>query len=230
MRDEIDLSGRWDIYGPIHKGLRHALSGLLVRLGNADCEDRPAYAALLVELRAQLALSAGHMRHEDEHIHAALERRAAGASERVDAQHGDHRRRFIELEALIEAAEMAWPERRAAAARALYLHFSLFVAEDFAHMHEEETETWPLLCAHFTDDELRAIEMAIIASLPPETGMAHMRIMLPAMTSAERLGLLSGMKAAAPAEELVAVMARAARPTLPPKEFWDLADRLGMAA
>ncbi|MCF4167046.1 hemerythrin domain-containing protein [Zavarzinia compransoris] len=224
----IDTAPRYDIYGGIHKGLRLALAHLLLRIGSADFADLRATAELLADLRAQLALSRAHLAHEEAHIHPALESRAPGAGQRLEHQHRHHEVRFEELADLIARLEVAQPGARPAIGHALYLAFSLFVAEDFAHMHEEETVTGPLLQAHFTDADLQAIEFGIISSLTPEENIAYMRLMLPAMTPAERLALLAGMKAGAPAEAFSAVIELAARPMLAAHDFAALVRGLGL--
>ena len=132
---------RHDLYAPIHKGLRLALSDLLVRLGRADFADAAATAGLLAALRRQLVLSAGHLHHEEVEIHTVLEARAPGSTLTLEADHDHHRRAFVTLEAAIAAVEAAPPAERAAPARELYLAFSQFVAADFAHMAEEELTT-----------------------------------------------------------------------------------------
>lgn len=220
-------AARWDLYGPIHKGLRLGHVDLLVRLGQAAFDDgRPR---LLAELRAHLQIGADHLAHEEQFIHPALEARVPGAVAGLEAEHRQHRERFAGLEAAIAAVESAAPDQRPTLGRALYLEFSAFVAEDLEHMRHEEVETWPLLCAHYTDEELAGIEMQIIASLTPEQNIAVMRLMLPAMNRAERAGLLGGMKAGAPPEAYAAVIDLAARPTLPRSDFAEL-ERLGLAA
>lgn len=220
-------AARWDIYGPIHKGLRLGHVELLLKLGQAAFED--GQPDLLAQLRAHLQLGADHLAHEEQFIHPALEARVAGACATLETEHDRHRERFSRLEASIAAVERAAAADRPALGRALYLDFSAFVAEDLEHMRHEEVETWPLLCANFTDEELAGIEMQIIASLTPDQNIAVMRLMLPAMNHAERTGLLTGMKAGAPAEAYAAVIDLAARPTLPGADFAEL-KRLGLAA
>ena len=215
---------RHDIYGPVHKGLRRAHADLMGRLGWAD------YAAdqhrLLAELREHLRLAAKHLAHEEAHIHPALDARAPNGAARLDQQHGHHRARFAEVEHRIRAVEAGGGP---AAGRALYLEFARMVAEDLAHMHEEETVTWPRLCALFSDNELLTMEMTIIASLTPEDVIAFMRMMIPAMNPSERAALLGGMKAGAPPEAFAAVYEHAVRATLGAQDLEGL-ERLGLAA
>ena len=72
-------SGRWDIYGPIHKGLRLAHGELLRRMGRADF-DAGVEAGLLADLRTHLELASKHLAHEEGVIHPALEARTPGAT------------------------------------------------------------------------------------------------------------------------------------------------------
>lgn len=223
----LAASRRWDLYGPVHKGLRYAHAQMIMRLGSADHgADQPQ---LIDDLRAHLRIGAKHLEHEETFIHPALEALAPGAITVLNAQHERHHARFAQLAALIDAFEAAAPGERPACGRMLYLGFAAFVAEDLEHMHQEETKTWPVLCALFTDEQLADLEMRIIATLTPEDNIAMMRMMLPAMTPSERIGLLSGMKAGAPPEAYGAVIERAARPTLPAEAFAEL-QRFGLAA
>jgi hemerythrin-like domain-containing protein len=222
--------GRWDLYGPIHKGLRLASADLMIRLGRLDSQDAAAVSAAMGDLREHLRLAAGHLEHEETFIHPMLAQRQGAAAARLTEQHDHHRHAFAHLEGLIPAVETAGSDARAGRLRELYLAFSRFVADDLAHMHEEETVTWPLLCALFTDDELAALEMRIIASIDPPTNIAIMQRMIPAMTRQERAALLGGMQASAPAEAFRAVMEGAAQVTLSAADYADLQSRLAIAA
>ncbi|MFN3946025.1 MAG: hypothetical protein ACK4K7_13960 [Allosphingosinicella sp.] len=222
---------RHDIYGPIHKGLRLALSDLLVRLGRADFADRAGSEGLLADLRRQMQLSADHLKHEEHEIHAALEARVPGAAARLEQDHDHHRDTFVEMEEAIRRVEAAEGEaERRALGRHLYLRFSRFAAEDFAHMAEEETVTLPLLHAHFTDEELIDIEARIIASCTPEDNLAYLRIMIGGMNRPERVHFLGFMRHSAPPEVFEATMNFAARPTLDPADYRHLEESLGLAA
>jgi hypothetical protein len=219
---------RHDLYGPIHKGLRLALSTLVVEIGSTDFADREAARETLAAVRRQMALSASHLAHEEDHIHRALEARAPGATLSLLADHDHHRRAFEAIEAAMQAIEAAADARRPALGRDLYLAFSQFVAADFAHMAEEETIILPLLHRLFGDDELIAIEGAIVASLPPEEVIAFMKLAVPAMNGPERVRFLAFVRGGAPAEAFEALLNFAVRPSLTPSDY--RAVELGLAA
>lgn len=227
MKLDCDRSTH-DFYAPIHKGIRLGLCQMLTRLGAADAAD-PDLAQTLADLRTQLALSAGHLAHEDAVIHTALEARAPGATSRLEQAHEHHRASFEDLETLICRVERARPEKNSLL-RALYLRFSLFVADDFAHMAEEEQLMLPILQSLFTDEELSALEDAIVSQIPPEEMMAVAGLMIPAATRTDRIGMLSAMRANAPAEAFGAIMAMAVQPNISADDFAHLSEGLGLAA
>ena len=216
-------SGRWDLYGPIHKGLRFAYAEMLKGLGRTDFATPDA---TMEALRFHLNLCRKHLAHEERHIHPALEARVSGGAGEIERQHAEHREDFERLERAMAAVERAPREARAIAGRQLYLTFSSFVAADFLHMQEEETVFYPQLCALFSDAELMAMEMEIVHSLTPEENIAYLRLMVPAMNGAERRALLTGIKNAAPPAVFQAIVTEAVRPTLSAEDF----AALGMAA
>jgi len=222
-----DSRGRHDIYRFIHKALRKAQCEMLIRLGNTDYAGA-GVPALVADLRSLMALGAAHISHEEAHVHTALDQRAPGATETAMHQHGSHRQSFRLIESIVDRLESAQAERRPAIGRELYLTYSAFIAHDFEHMFEEETAVNGQLWMHFDDAALRAIEGAIVASLPPERVVATMRLMIPAISRGERLELLGFIKAGAPKPAFDAIIEMAARPILTPDDFAHLAHGLGL--
>jgi iron-sulfur cluster repair protein YtfE (RIC family) len=181
---------RYDIYGPIHKGLRAFMQDTLYRVGCVDTTDARALGATLEQLRSLLDTCEGHLEHENRFVHPALEARRPGGSARTADDHVGHERAIGELRARAEDVEHAADYGETAVVerlvQALYLALSQFVAENYEHMHYEETENGRLLWAHYTDDELRDLEQTIIAAATPEQLATNLRWMLPALTPSER--------------------------------------------
>lgn len=220
-----------DFYGPIHKGLRYALSSLLVRLGQADPDDVALVGDLIADIRRQCRLSIVHLENEEREVHVALEARAPGAAARLEHAHEEHRQSLAEIEALAVRVEHA-PDRAAAAAewRRLYLCFSQFVAEDLAHMAEEELVILPVLQSLFDDAELMAIEDAIMSAMVPAALMADAGLIAPAANRRERAAILGAFRATAPAQAFEAVMELAVRPSLTAEVWRELNADLGIEA
>jgi hypothetical protein len=224
------LSTRHDLYGRIHRGLRKAEMELLARLGALDAGNDAAVAAMLADFRRLLVLARFHLVDENEHIHTALEAVRPGVTAEFAHDHEEHERSFAEIEAILARIEAAKAAERRNPVKALYLRYTRFVADDFAHMLEEEIELQSLLQSVFTDAELAAIEGRIIASIPPNVMLDFIRIMVPAIDPEARLEMMAGMMAGLPAEAFHMVLATAVRPVLSDADWQRLDAGLRAAA
>lgn len=179
---------RHDIYRRPHKALRAWMADTLVALGRidpgSDCEWREGIA----RLEELLASCEKHAAIENEFIHRAIDDRRSEASLELATAHVEH---AAAIERLREAARRRDPmlQRRAA----------VFVADNLRHMEDEEAAGNALLHELFTDEELRAIEARIIASIAPGDAMQSLRWMLPALSHSERVALLQELRGAPPA-------------------------------
>ena len=88
----------------------------------------------------------------------------------------------------------------------LYRHLALCVAENFQHMHIEETANAALLWTHYSDAELHAIHDRLVATLSPQEHLLVARWMVPASTPAERAGLFAELKTQTPPEAFLGVL------------------------
>lgn len=218
---------RVDLYAGIHKAMRSVMSDTLVALGRMDTEDSADLAATAARLEGLLALCQGHLEHENTFVHPALEGRAQGASLSVAAEHVEHERHIRGLRASMQRLLEAPAVQRPRLAHALYQELALFIAENFHHMHVEETAHNAALWANYTDAELTGIHEALVASIPPEKMMAFVRWLVPAMSPAERAGMLGEMMAHAPAPAFAAVL-DLVRPHLSDAEWDKLIRALGL--
>ena len=230
------LAARHPTYQPIHKALRAFMARVLVDLGNMDPQDSEECRATLGQARNLLDLLdllASHLSHENEFIHPALESLQRGSSARVDEDHGSHITTIealtTEVQALLDTCACSpVPARAEADALRLYRRFALFVAENFEHMHHEETALHALLCAGYSDAELQTIHARLLASVPPAELMGVLRWMLPAVTPAQRIGMLTELKTQVPPEAMHAVIDLAHR-VLDARAWVKLASALGLA-
>ena len=219
---------RVDMYTGIHKALRACMVDALLALGRVDLDDDAELAGATQRLLELLDFCAAHVRHENEHVHRAMEARGAGSSAAVAHEHEEHLAHIEELRAAAQELQGLRPALRHVAAGQLYRQLALFVAENFRHMHTEETAHNAVLWARYTDAELEQVHDELIASIPPAEMMAAVRWLVPFMNPAERIGLLSDMRAKAPPQAFDAVLA-AARPHLTGNEWAKLARGLGLA-
>lgn len=190
------LAPRFDIYASIHKALRLAMTENLVRWSGLDTADAGQRQAAVVQLRSLIDLCRSHVDHENRHVHPAIESRCPGLTHRIAGEHDHHIATLDALEADVVTFQCA-PD--AASAFGMYRHLALFVAENFEHMDFEESVHNTALWAQYSDEELMAIEQAILSSIEPAEMAVVLHWMLPAITHEARAAMLGGMRANAPA-------------------------------
>ena len=202
---------RFDLYGPVHKGLRAFLADTMQRFGRLDVEDPAQLREACEQALELLALLRGHVDHEDEHIHPVLDACRPGFAAQATDEHVAHRR---QLEALAVEVRGLLAAPSYAAADALYQNLAELMAENLVHMRLEDVDHQAVLWAHCTDAELAALDGRIVGSIPPTEMMTYLRWMLPAMSPPQRLRLLSALRAGAP-DTMVAAVLRLAQQHLP---------------
>ncbi|MEO5671195.1 MAG: ester cyclase [Ramlibacter sp.] len=198
MQTTPTSADRFDLYSQIHKGLRAYLCAMLAEMGRLDSADNQQVKCLLEQLDVLLDFCAGHLKKEDQFVHAALEARRPGATRRIAEEHVAHALAIEQLQAAMHAVACAsGPAREREAAR-LYRALAVFVAENLIHMEFEESHHNELLWACFGDNELAEIHGAIVGA----TSAAHMglgaRWVVPHLTPNERDALLMGVRASMP--------------------------------
>ena len=220
---------RVDLYAGIHKALPAFMADTLLGLGRMDVEDDLDFAQGCQRVAQLLDVCQAHLEHENRFVHPAIEARAAGGSHGVADEHEEHERTILRL--VREVADLMACARaeRAPRTHALYHALALFVAQNFEHMHIEETAHNAALWQHYTDGELMAVHDALVSSIPPGEMLLLMRWIVPFMAPAERVEMLGGMRQQAPAEAFGAVL-DGVRPHLAPREWDKLMAGLGMAS
>lgn len=226
-RARFAATERRDFYAPIHKALRLFMTRTLCTVGSTDPAAPHDVRATLDMLERLLALCESHLRHENEFIHPALERARTGSAARVAGEHEHHQEAIADLRDLAALVADSPAGARAAALGRLYRTLALFVADNFQHMHVEETAHNAVLWAAYTDEELDAIEHALVASIPPATMFEALQWFLPALSAPERAGMLGGMKQGMPPEAFRAVLEIAQR-TLSARDHARLLRDLGL--
>ncbi|WP_280150815.1 hypothetical protein [Piscinibacter sp. XHJ-5] len=221
------VTPRLDLYAGIHKALRSFMMDTLGRVGRIDTADTDDMEPTLEQLDALLTLCEKHLRHENDFVHTAIEARQPGASGRIADEHREHLESIAALRDEAQQLRRGGAGQRPAVALRLYRHLALFVAENFEHMHIEETVHNATLWAHYTDQELMALHGRLMASIPPQEVLDVMRWMLPALGPAERAGLLNGMKAQLPPHAFQALVGYV-RPHLDDIAWVKLAPAIGV--
>jgi hypothetical protein len=198
---------RHNLYTLVHKGLRACMAETLATVGRMDADDPVERAAAARLVRELLSCARSHLEHEERFVHPALEARRSGSSAAAHADHVLHREAFVLLETALRGLECSESDEAAEAALRLYRQLALFVAENFEHMHLEETDNHAVLTGCYDEQDVRAIEGHIIAALRPAESEIALRWMVPAASPAERAALLGGMQQGMPPAAFAAILA-----------------------
>lgn len=218
-----------DIYRDIHKGIRTEMFAVTAQAGSTDSGDDGAIAAVRDRFHGLVELLISHAEHEDEFLQPLAEVHAPELAALIARQHQEIEARMAQLEVLAEqavAVAAATSGRRLAVHR-LYLAFANFTASYLEHQEVEELRVMPALSSAIGAAELAEVHRAVVASIPLDEMATALALMLPAMNLEDRVQLLGGMQAGAPAEVFTGVVGLA-RSVLAAGDYAALAGRLGL--
>jgi len=211
-------ASRLNLYGGIHKALRAYMSDILNRTARIDGNDGADLCAGMQQVRELLAFMRKHLQHESQFVHPAMNARRPGSAQVTEGDHDHHDWAIDKLNALCDHIEQGSGVKRQLLLDHLNLQLSVFVGENLVHMNMEETENNAVLWACYTDAELIALHDALVASIPPEEMQIVMRWMLPAVSPAERAGMMMGMRAGMP-PQVFAGMLEFTRSLIPERDM-----------
>jgi len=224
------MHDRFDLLGPVHKGLRHALAGLCFRVGSLNVEDEDEADRFIEEFQNVVAILDSHSHDEDAHVHHLYERFAPETAARLEAEHQTLDAALHDIRGLVEQARRPMaPGDRAKLWYGIRRKLTRFTADYLQHLEREEGEAAEALWAHLDDAQLKEVSVNIRSSIPPATMMIFLHYMLPALSFAERFDILYGMKRFAPPEAYEAVR-KLAQERLRPQDWEAIRAKLDEAA
>jgi hypothetical protein len=225
ITEQVDGTTTIDPYRNIHKGIRAVLFSVTSEAGRIDPADERARSGFADHVLAAADLLEGHAGHEDRFIQPVLEEYAPELALEIAQEHSTFGCQLTAFRAASSAVVES--DRRAARATMhhLYLDLALFTSTYLAHQEMEERVVAPTLLAAIGYDELRQIDEALVASIPPDVMAAGLAVMFPAMNIEDRVDMLGSMKVGAPPEAFAGVWALA-QSVLDAGDVQALADRL----
>ena len=190
---------RYEIYGNIHKAIRHILYSEALALGSADFRDQKSMQESLEQLRETITLLEEHAEHEETFIHPALESCVPGITRPFEENHEDDERlfdRMRELGSQIEATKDN--DQRVALGNQLYGIFNTYISDYLGHLDREEAELEQALWNHFTDEELVAKDHELMGSIPHERMALWVSVIGKSWNASQLTAILAGIKQDAP--------------------------------
>ena len=209
---------RLEGYRPIHKAIRHMMYATAHSLGVADFEDEKGANAALASLESTISLLITHAGHEEKFVHPALEERAPGFIESFEKDHGSDERAYAQLRKLSSDVASANGGRKSELGNEIYDIYNQFVGTYLDHLYREEHELQQALWDNFTDEELGAIDEAIMADASPELMAQFLTLICGSFNPGDLALMLGGMKGGMPTEAYQGMLQAAESAT--PSDIW----------
>jgi len=196
------MFGRFDLYAPVHKGIRLALSGLCYQAGSVDSTESEKVNAFVEEFRRVVIILESHSRDEDAHINESYEKYAPDTLHELEAEHEGLEQKLEKLHELVNQLELnkSRPDQQEKIWHQIGKDLNRFTAEYFTHLEREEGPGMKALWENLTDGQLKVISVNIRSSIPPHAMAIFMHYMIPAISHKERFEMLSDIKKFAPKE------------------------------
>jgi len=175
---------RFDLFLAVHKGLRAELFETVRLVARTDFSAAGEADAAAARVRRSFGFLEEHARHEEERIFAALLPLAPVLCAELHNEHSRIDGLMLEIVRLLARLSEAEEAERVGLGRRLHALLGSFVSEYLRHMEREEGETNRRLWAHFSDEQLAALQGRILAQ--------WFELILPELNAPERAALLAG--------------------------------------
>ena len=183
------MSQRFDLFTPMHKGLRAMLFDLATDAARIDMASEIAVDLLVERVLRVLAFLDEHARHEEVHLMPAVRAAAPELSRRLADDRIVIAAAHSEVELCADDLELAAPDQRREVCAQLVRLLNLLIVQYLAHMGRKEVEANAALWATHTDEQLAALQRRQVSSIPPERYTQWMLVIVPAVDPVDRRSL-----------------------------------------
>ncbi len=174
-----------------HKYVSAALNDVERLIAKADFHDSEAITQVAEAFEALAKMLIGHAQYENERLHTLLKEKQSAVYAHVEKDHANQDVQLEEIRGLIDQVFKArTEEEKTQKGYQLYLTFRKFVADNLAHLHEEETEILPELQRLYTDEELQQVEAETYREMMPEQLVDMIGVLFPHMNPSDRQAIL----------------------------------------
>jgi iron-sulfur cluster repair protein YtfE (RIC family) len=135
-----------------------SLNDLERLIAKTDFCDRIAVEQVKKAFVELIGMLKGHAEYENGRLHALLRQKNSPSSiyAQVEEDHVAQDEQLLQIEKMIQDIQLEQEDRKKIdKGYLLYLGFRKFVADNLAHLHEEETQILPALQKLYSDQELQ---------------------------------------------------------------------------
>ena len=201
---------RYNPFHQIHQGLRAMLYHVSLQVQHTDFTNEESAAVTLEMLKELISLFESHAHTEDTKVFSLIEKNAPEIIADFEKQHDKDHMLAAHLQGCIEQYEVAVKQSdKQFAGRQIQFSLAEFTAFNLSHMNMEEVIIKDLLWQHYSDEQLHALTMEIVANIPPEKNARYSYWMLKGLATHEIIEWFKAIQATAPAFVLDQMMSLA---------------------
>lgn len=208
---------RYNIFFPIHKGLRVLLYETAIRLQQTDFMNEDESAETIELVKTVIELFESHADKEDSYVFPAIAAYEPSVVAVFEKEHVEDHELGDSLQKWITAFEYAAaPRAKQTIGDELTKCFIQFLTFNLKHMSMEEKVISPILWRYYSDEELHGITLKIIQNVAPQQMAFFSRWMMRGLNNPEICLWLKGVKNTAPQpvfESLLSVAQNELNPT-----------------
>lgn len=190
---------RFNIFFPVHKGLRALLYETAIQLQQTNFTDNEEAADSVGQVKTVVSLFESHAHKEDNFVLPAIASYEPSVVATFEQEHEEDNALGESLERWIIAFEYAQAlSAKQTIGEELTKAYIQFMVFNLRHMAKEEKVINPLLWRYYSDAELHQLTGKIIESIPSHEMAFFSRWMIRGLNNAEIQNWLSGVKNTAP--------------------------------
>ena len=207
---------RYNIFFPIHKGLRAMLYETAIQLQQTSFSDAEDAAETINQVQTVVRLFESHAHKEDTYVFPAISAYEPSVVAAFEQEHVEDHELGDSLEKWLTAFNYAV----AASAREtideeLTKAYTRFMVFNLNHMAKEEQTISPILWRYYSDSELHDITLQIMKAVPQQEMTFFSRWMVRGLNNSEILYWLKGVKNTAPRPAFLSLLSIAEKELQP---------------
>ena len=190
---------RYNIFFPIHKGLRALLYETALQLQQTDFSEEEEAAETIQQVKTVVELFESHADKEDNYIFPAIISYEPSVAAAFEQEHVEDHQLGESLQKWLTAFEYAVaPSAKQTIGEELTNSFIQFMVFNLKHMAKEEQVINPILWRYYSDEDLHGITLEIMQNVQPQQMAFFSRWMVRGLNNAEICHWLKGVKNTAP--------------------------------
>ena len=198
-----------------HKYVSAALNDLERLIARTDFCDSDGVGEVKRNFEELANMLKGHAQYETERLHTLLKQKNTPSIlyAHIEEDHAAQDKQLLEIEEILRALLLqSSKEKKIEEGYRLYLTYRKFVADNLAHLHEEETHILPELQKLYSDAELQQVEALTYREMAPEEMIGVIEILFPHMNTHDKQAFLSDIRSLEP--QKFEVVLKAIEPTM----------------